>query len=252
MPNTFAITIVFIVLSTAVAAFVRRRSKDKCLSDFARHLVMLEDMSGRLTSGKLIVDHTGLEFIYTSKTRDGNVHGESSTILYKSEYSNIQTIIRFHDSLGERDREEREKVLKRTYHPTPLRRLGRKILNFFKTIRDSVIEIVNMLLSQAQKVTPAGAVLGSQGKYVSQMKQELVGSVGVSFEPLLEKYIGHRVILDLIKGDKRYKYPGVLREYTADFIEIMDVDYKVKDDEPARKADLVILRKHAVVRHSGE
>ena len=114
------------------------------------------------------------------------------------------------------------------------------------------MEVVNLLVSQAKRTTPAGAVLTSQDKYVSQMKQELMGSVGTSFEPLLERYIGHKVILELVKGDKIFEYCGVLKEYTADFLEIMDVDYKVQADEPIRKADLVVPRKYGVIRHLGE
>ncbi len=114
------------------------------------------------------------------------------------------------------------------------------------------MEIVNLLVSQAKRATPAGAVLTSQDKYVSKMKQELMGSVGTSFEPLLEKYIGRRVTLDLIKGDEQFKYSGVLKDYTSNFIELMDVDYKAKKDQPARKADLVVLRKYGVVRHLAE
>ena len=68
------------------------------------------------------------------------------------------------------------------------------------------MEIVNLLISQAKKATPAGAILTSQDKYVSRMKQELMGSVGTSFEPLLERYIGHRVVLELIRGDKILEY----------------------------------------------
>jgi hypothetical protein len=114
------------------------------------------------------------------------------------------------------------------------------------------MEVLNMLISQARKATPSGAVLSSQDKYVSQMKQELIGSVGTSFEPLLERYIGHKVLLELIKGDKVFEYCGVLKDYTAEFIEIMDVNYKVKENEPAKKADLVVLRKYGVIRHLGE
>jgi len=95
-------------------------------------------------------------------------------------------------------------------------------------------------------------MLTSQDKYVSQMKQELMGSVGTSYEPLLERYIGHKVVLELIKGDKIFEYCGVLKEYTAEFAEIMDVDYKLKDDKPVRKADLVVPRKLGVIRHHGE
>ena len=70
------------------------------------------------------------------------------------------------------------------------------------------------------------------------MKQDLMSSAGTSYEPLLEKYIGHKVVLEMIAGDKICKYPGVLKGYTAEFIEIMDVDYIPKETETARKVDL--------------
>ena len=247
-----AITIVFIVLATVVAAFVRRRSRDKCLKDFSQNMVTLEETSGKTVWGKLRVENTGLEFVYPEKHKDEDGHNETSYILYKHEYPNVAALIRFHDELSERNKKKREGELKKSYHPTLLRRLKRKTQNVFKTLRDSVMEVVNLLISQAKKATPAGTVLASQDKYVSQMKQELMGSVGTSFEPLLERYIGHKVVLELIKGDKIFEYCGVLKEYTAEFIEIMDVHYKVKEDQSARKADLVVPRKYGVVRHLGE
>lgn len=251
MPDTFAITIIFIILSTVVAAFIRRKIRDKCLRDFFHDLVTLEDTTGKIICGKLRVENTGLELIYPTK-QDKNGHDETSYILYKSEYSNIQALIRFHNELSECGKKEREKELKRTYHPKFLRRLKRKIQNVFKTVKDSVMEVGNLLISQAKRTTPAGAMLTSQDKYVSQIKQEFMGSMGTSFEPLLERYIGNRVVIELIKRDKIFKYTGVLKDYTAEFIEVMDVDYRVKEDQPVRKADIVVLRKYGVIRHLGE
>jgi len=247
-----AITIIFIVLAAIVGAFVRRVSRDKCLRDFSRDMVTLEDASGKIIWGTLRVENTGLEFVYPEKYRDEDGHDETSYILYKQEYPNIAALIRFHDELSDRNREEREKELKRTYHPTFLRRMKRRIKNIFKTVRDSVMEVVSLLMSQVKKATPAGAVLSSQDKYVSKMQQELISTVGTSYEPLLERYIGHKVVLDMIKGDKMLEYCGVLKDYTAEFVEIMDVNYKMKEDQPARKADLIVPRKLGVVRHLGE
>ncbi len=252
MPDTFAITVIFIVLATGVGAFVRKRSRDKCLRDFENNMVTLEDKTGKTIWGKLRVENTGLEFIYPQKHKDDDGHDEASYILYKYEYPNIEAVIRFYDELSEHNKKEREKELKRTYHPGPWRRLGRRILNIFRTVRDSVVEIINLLISQAKKAAPAGKVLTSQDKYVSQMKQELMDSSGTSFEPLLERYIGHKVVLELFKADKRLEYCGVLKEYTAEFVEIMDVDYAVKQDQPKRRADLVVPRKHGAIRHLGE
>jgi len=247
-----AITIIFIVLAAFVGAFIRRVSRDKCLKDFSRNMVTLQEASGRIVWGTLRVENTGLEFIYPEKHRDEDGHDETSYILYKHEYPNIAALIRFHDELSERNKKEREKELKRTYHPTFLRRMKRRIKNIFKTVRDSVMEVVGLLMSHVKKATPAGAVLSSQDKYVSKMQQELISTVGTSYEPLLEKYIGHKVVIDMIKGDKMLEYCGVLKEYTAEFIEIMDVNYKTKEDQTARKADLIVPRKLGIVRHLGE
>ena len=252
MPDTFAITVIFIVLAAAVGAFIRKRTRDKCLKDFADCMVTLEEATGKSVWGKLNVENTGLEFVYPEIQKDEDGHNEASFILYKHEYPSITALIRYHDQLNQRNKQTREKELKRTYHPGALRRIKRKTLNVFKTLRDSVMEIVNLLLSQAKKATPAGGVLSSQDKYVSAMKQELTGSIGTSYEPLLEKYIGRRVVLELIKGDKLFEYCGVLKEYTAGFIEVMDVDYRTGQDQPLKKADLVVPRKCGVVRHLGE
>ena len=247
-----AITILFIIFAAGVAAFVRKRSRDKCLRDFEQNMVTLEDTSGKTIWGKLRAENTGLEFVYPEKNKDEQGHDEVSYILYKYEYPKIGAVIRFHDELNENNKKAREKELKKTYHPGPWRRLKRKMLNVLRTVRDSVVEVVNLLISQAKKATPTGKMLTSQDKYVSQMKQELMGSVGTSFEPLLERYIGNKVVLEMIKGDKIFEYCGVLKEYTAEFIEIMDVNYKIKEDQPARTADLVVPRKYGVVRHLGE
>jgi hypothetical protein len=247
-----AITIIFIAVAAAVGAFLRRINRDKCLKDFAKNFITLQDTAGRIIWGILNVENTGLEFVYPEKHKDETGRDKSSFLLYKSEYPNIRALLRFHDELSEEDKKERMKELEKTYHPGALRRLKRKTVNVLKTMRDSVLEVVNLAMASAKKASPAGGILTTQDKYVSQMKQELASSVTTSFEPLLEKYIGRMVVLELLKGDKIIEYHGVLKDYTAQFIAIMDVDYKLKDDEPARKADLVVPRQYGIVRHLGE
>ncbi|MHC4069548.1 MAG: hypothetical protein ACYS18_01275 [Planctomycetota bacterium] len=250
--DPLTITILFIILVTIVGAFIRRCKRDKCLKDFSGNMVTLEKTDNKTIWGRLNVETTGLEFLYPQKHADKDGHDETSYIIYKHEYSNLAALLCYHDQLSEANRKKRQKQLKRTYHPGPIRRLKRKIVNLFKTVRDSVMEILNVAMTHARKVTPAGGVLASQDKYVSQMKQELMGSVGTSYEPLLEKHIGQKVVLELIRGDKLFEYCGVLKEYTADFVEIMDVDYSADGEQPARKADIVASRNYGLVRHVGE
>lgn len=252
MIDSFTITIVFIILATLVAALIRGRNKDKCLKDFASNVITLEQTSGKILKGTLRLENTGLELIYPSKTKNKNGNEEASYILYKHEYPNIQAIILYHSALTELGKKKRQKELKKIYHPSLLRRLKRKIKNIFKTIKDSIMEVFNLLIMQAKKTPSAGSLLGSQDKYVSQMKQDLFNSVSTSFEPLLEKHIGHKVVLEMIKEDKILKYVGILKDYTAEFIEMMDVDYPLEQEQPFQQSDIIVPRKYCMVRYLGE
>jgi len=248
----FFITVVFVILSTIVALIFKRIHRDKCLKDFAGYMVTLEETGGKNIWGKLRVENTGIELMYPECQTDSDGHVEASYIVYKFEFSGIQSFVRYHEDLTEERKKLRMKDLERTYHPGFLQRMKRKSQNLFKTIKDALTEILNLLVNKAKKTSSVGGTLSSQDKYVTQMKKELIGSVGTSYEPLMERYIGHKVVLEVIKNDKVVEYAGVLKDYTAEFIEIMDVDYKSTDESAAKKTDLIVLRKIGIVRHLAE
>jgi hypothetical protein len=151
------ITIIFIVLSTFVGAFIKGRKKDKCLKAFRGFIITLEDTSGKRIWGRLNIEATGMELIYTQAHDDADGHIESSYILYKYEYGNISALIRYHDYLSEENLKRRNAELEKAYHPRWLRRTGRKTANIFKTVRDSVMEVSNVLLSQGLRRQPVPA-----------------------------------------------------------------------------------------------
>ncbi len=252
MDNSFAITIAFIVLVTLVAAFIRRITRDKCLRDFQNNFVNLLQTDNKIIWGNLRVENTGIELIYKTKHKDTDGHEEASYILYKCEYPKIQTILRFLDELSDKNKKHRQKQLAKTYHPRFSSRAKRKTANIFRTVRDSIAEVVNLFISRVKKTAGFGETLSSQDKYVTQMKQQLMGSVGTSYEPLLERYIGHRVVLEMVRGDTVVEYSGVLKDYTAEFVEIMDVDYKAVQNDKSEKADIVVPRQYGLIRHLGE
>ena len=84
------------------------------------------------------------------------------------------------------------------------------------------------------------------------MKNWVIGSVDTAYEPLLEKYIGHRVVAEFVHGDQPVELVGVLKDYTADFIELLDVMYWTGNEDNRKKADVILPRKRAVIRHSAE
>lgn len=251
MPDTFLLTIIFIALVTVVTAFVKGKSKDRCLVDFRDNMVHLKMTNGKEIWGKLLVESTGLEFNYTAAHDDEEGHQEFSYIVYKTEYPQIISLVLYHDDLDEKHRKIRLKEIKRTYHPNFFRRLKRKTRNFFATVRDSLLELVNLFIGQAKKITPAQTVLTSQQKHVDQVKEKLFGLTATAYEPLLERHIGKKMVLEIPDGDKAREFVGVLRDYTAEFIEIIDVDYKI-DNGKSKKADLVVPRSIGVIRHLAE
>jgi hypothetical protein len=155
------LTIIFIILAALVGAFARRVTRDKCLKDFAGYLVTLKKTDGQTVWGKVNVENTGLEFVYAETHKDADGHDETTYVFYKNEYPNIQALLRFHDELNELNQTRRQKELDRTYHPPFFRRMKRKITNLFKTIRDSILEVINLLVAQAKKTAAAGTVLSS-------------------------------------------------------------------------------------------
>lgn len=253
MPDPLTLTIIFIVLSTMVALIIRKIKKDKCLKDLREDIITLEDRKGQIVKGRLRLETTGLEFIYPKARADESGLIVSSYLLYKKEYSNIQALVRYHDDLSYKGKRERRKELKRTFQPGRFRRTLRKVVNYLKIIKDSLIEVFNIVTNQVSKNTALGMAMSSQDKYVDRIKNELFSSVDNSFEPLLENYIGYRVMLELDSGDKIEKYSGVLKTYSNEFIELIDVDYTKESNEEegsekVRKADLVVPRKYGVIR----
>jgi hypothetical protein len=245
--NTLVLTLIFIILSSIIAILVKRLSKDKCLKSFRNNNVNLEDIEGNVFKGIMRLESTGFELEYQGPDDQGS----TSYILYKGEYGRIAMISRYHDELTQEDRKERDKELERTYHPGFFARIKRRIINFLKTIKDSIMEIINTILLQVKGMPGTGQILSSQDKYVGRIQQSIAGGIDASFEPLLEKHIGKIVIAVVLKGNESVRLQGILKEYTAEFIELLNVKC-TQPDGGARCADIIIPRKAGIVRHGGE
>ena len=251
MPDTFGITILGVIVVGVILAFLKGRSRDACMRHFSGNMVTLEEKTGKTVWGILRAESTGLELAYQTPHQDKKGYIETSYVLYKTEFPNIRAIIRYHDNLSEEDKKRRDRQLRITYHPSAWKKLARKTRSMFNTVRDSVMDLVNIFVGRAAKLTPVAGAMAAD-KNVGQVKQEMSGFFTTSFEPLLERHIGRMVVLELTKDDKIYEYPGILKDYTAQFIEIMDVSYSTLQESRAKKADLLVPRVYGIVRHLAE
>ena len=245
------ITILFIIFSALLAVVLRKIKKDKCLKDFRDDIITIELLNDQQYRGELKLKSSGLKFNYPELIEGENNLKFLSFLLYKNEFPDIQAVVRYHKDLTEEKKRLRKEDFKKTFQPSRWRRIRRSIINFFKVIKDAVIEIINLMSSHLSKTTPVGAAISSNDSQVNKMKNEVYGLVETSYEPLLEDYIGERVILELKRGSDWVKYNGVLKDYTAEFIELINVDY-APEKKGKIDADLIVLRKYGIVRNLSE
>jgi len=226
----FPITIVFVVGAGFVGSLISGRARDRCLKGFHGFFVTLETSRGKKVWGRLHVSPTGLELSYLDDYYDGD-HIETSFILYKEEFpGKLFLLSRNYDDLSEQEQKKRLAILDKSYKPSFFRRTRRRLTNTVSTVKDSLTKALNMLLGQAKKRGGmAGAVLSTQEKEASVLGHMVVGYVGTSYEPLLERRVGSKIVVEITRGDETTEHVGVLKEYSSDFLEIMDIVFTDRD-----------------------
>lgn len=239
--SAFEIAIISVMIAGFFVTVIRRRAIDKCIKDYKNDLVTVVMPNGEEYTGYMDPEFTGIEITLLNQTEN-----KKTLLIYKKEIDIIPAIYRYHEMLTVEADLDRKKELKRTYHPNLFRRIRRKIGNFFKTFRDSFVELLNMVIGQVQTSLPEGNAVSGQKKQVDKVKNEALSVTNTAFEPLLEKYIGHRVVVEYYKLKEEEEIIGVLKEYSSKFIEVVDTIYN------GQKVDLILPRSKAVVRHLAE
>ena len=219
-------TVGLIFLATLVGSYLRSRRRDPCLDSFAGFHVTLERGAGKTVWGILEAESTGLELHYRDDVQDAK-HLESSYILYGHEFDDVQAIYRFADELTPENREKRRQDIEHSFHPGPIDRAKRNLRRFVGTASESLSEVVSVLVGRAKK--PAGRYITDKGEtYLNQLSSNLIGHAGGVFDPLLERYIGQKVVVEIMENDEVHEHVGIFKNYSPDFMEILDVQFPQK------------------------
>ena len=111
--NILALTIVVIFVTAIINAYMKQRSRDKCLSDFQDFQVTFKMKGGKTIWGKLLLYSRGLELEYKQPYyhKDTKLH-KYSFIISKEEFeTNIEAIHRYHWDLTPKNQKKREYLL---------------------------------------------------------------------------------------------------------------------------------------------
>jgi hypothetical protein len=242
---SFILTLVVILFATLVGSYLRSSRKDRCLQDFDSFHITVERKNNRVIWGIMKLFPTGFDLTYRADVQDER-HIETSYIFYKDEYRDIQAVYRHARELDDGAQKRRARDVQRALHPSLQRRFRRSFRNFLSTASDSLNEALGMIVGRARK--PAAKLMTDTSEtYIKNIGKDIIGYVGTSYDPLLESYIGTRVVLELVEDDEVHEHVGVLKEYSAEFLEVLDVYFplpksvKLAGDAQRQLDDKVVL-----------
>ncbi len=248
---SLVVTIGFVVIVSLVGAWLSSRRRDECLVGFEDYHVTLEHTDGRLIWGKLKVSPTGLELQYQRAVQDEE-HVEASYVMYSGEYQAIQAIYRYADVLDAASQKRRAKEVKQWFNPGPLRFLLRRFRNFIGAASGSLNDVISLLMGRV-RASPAASYFNETGEtYLKRFSADLVGQAGSGeHDPLLEQFIGKRVVFEIGEDQEVHEHVGIFKNYTASFFEILDVQYPFAQKVPVEPFSTVITDRIIAVVKNG-
>ncbi len=245
--DPFYFTLLLIIAAIIIGVISKARNKDRCLKHFNNYLVTIENITAEIiTKGILKIKSTGMEIKFPHLVETATNIEQATYLIYKYEFDKIQAIILPLEELNDKGVKLRNKKFRIIKSPGFFRRAIRKTRNLFNSLKDSFIEVMNISISylSAQKVKS----FQSHDKYVRSLNTELLESVGMSHDPLLEAYIGKCVVFEFLKESEKIILTGILYDYTKKFIEILDVKYQIPGRIAPIAADLILPQKLTVIR----
>ena len=239
--DSFTITIIIISLSGFIGAFIKGKKKDRCLKELNQsniHIIKIkrEEKDESDILGQLNIEANCMEIKLNDNTKKENL------ILYKNEYVSINKIIRYTELQNEKEKKEREIEFNKITNPSLFRKMKRTIIIFFNITKDAIFELSETMLSKTKLSSL------NQTEFVESIKNHTSQSATISsYQPIWERYIGKKVVLEQIIDNIKIEYSGILKEYSGDYILLYDVNFKNKSQ--IKNSDILFPRGNSVIRN---
>lgn len=221
MDPTLLTILLILAVGTGVSILQARR-RDRCLRHLDGYRATLAEADGDLVWGDLKVYATGIEVRYVAPVHTDAGHLERSFLLYRDQYPTLDAIYRYPLALTEAQRKRRADDLRRTAEPSLLRRVGRTVGNWLNMVRDAVTQSVSVVIGMAKTRAPGASVLATQEQGIKSLSTELIGYTGNAYDPLLERHLFERVVVEVTREGHKQSYCGWLKDYSTGFVEVLD------------------------------
>ena len=239
MDNILLLSVLLVFAAALIGSLVQRRRRDRVLVDLHGFHVTAQMKDGSTVWGRLKVYPSGVEFVYTRPFKNHRGNLGTSYILFKDSIDKVQQLYRFHDELSPENQLRRQKEVRQTSENTLPRRGMRSLRNFINTFRDAINESLGLFLTRMKGIS--SSILAQQHARIQTIGAKAVGMVGNAYDPILENYVGRRVVIELEPENKeKQEFAGVLREYSPLWMSLFDCEFTLETRLPLN--DLQRLR----------
>jgi hypothetical protein len=224
MDKALWIPIVVLFATALITAFVRRHSKDPCLKIFHGSFMFVRLKNGKWIWGNGCVYSNALELIYPGGEEYNQTYLKKSYIFYEQNLDNIDLIVRPAPAVGTTEYDHWHIDLRRIQNPNVYRTVRRKLRNLVNMLRDAFAQSVVMIFGAVKKTKfMAGIPIGDDR--VGEVGRTLINAVPNAYEPILEKYLGHKVVIETLEQETILEQVGVLQEYSAKYVLTRAVEF---------------------------
>ena len=127
-------------------------------------------------------------------------------------------------------------------NPFLFRKIKRTIIIFFNITKDAIFELSETMLSKTKLSSL------NQTEFVESIKNHTSQSATISsYQPIWERYIGKKVVLEQIIDNIKIEYSGILKEYSGNYILLYDVSFENKSQ--IQNSDIIFPRGNSVIRN---
>ena len=229
--------ILILFLFSGIFYLIRLFQKDKLLKTLLNKYVVFQMRDGRRYRGTMRLELTGMEIISEESRQRG--HAPSYIFTNKERDDQIVAYIRYHDTMNERELQERVWELERVYHPPFIYKVRRKIRNMFVALREASSNAISMLSQSVKKS------VGGQFAQYNKAYQDALGGKGditgldrldksteylekqETYERLIERLVGTRikVRVQFRAGEENHtaEYTAILKDYNEKHITLIGV-----------------------------
>jgi small nuclear ribonucleoprotein (snRNP)-like protein len=213
---------------------IRLFQKDKLLKTLLNKYVVFQLKDGRRYRGTMRLEFTGMEIISEESRQRG--HAPSYIFTNKERDDQIVAYIRYHDTMNERELQERAWELERVYHPPLIYKMRRKIRNMFVALREASSNAVSMV-SASVKRSVGGRFQEYNRVYRESLNAKNADITGLdeldksteymeqqeTYDRLIERMVGTRVKIRVHWGEHNAEYTAILKDYNGKHYTLMDL-----------------------------